>query len=66
MIDLTRPERAVAFFHNANWDALIECVPTCLVDCGMPRYPAVTAGQRLMEKFLRTQPRVVDEDSSVR
>jgi isopenicillin N synthase-like dioxygenase len=42
------------FFHNANWDALIECLPTCLVPGESPRYPPVRAGAHLMAKFRST------------
>ena len=41
---------SVAFFHNANWDALIECLP----GLGEPRYAPVLAGRHLMQKFQRT------------
>lgn len=43
---------SIPFFHNANWDARIEC----LVDDGSPaRYPSTTAGRHLMDKFRSTQ-----------
>lgn len=47
--------QSIAFFHNANWDAVIECLPGC-VDAGdTPKYPPVTAGRHLMDKFESTQ-----------
>jgi isopenicillin N synthase-like dioxygenase len=42
------------FFHNANWDARVECLPTCLAPGEMPRHPPVLAGAHLMAKFRRT------------
>jgi len=42
---------SIPFFHNANWDARIECI----VDGDEPRYPPTTAGRHLMEKFRSTQ-----------
>jgi hypothetical protein len=45
----------MAFFHNANWDAVIECLPTCASASDPPRYGPVTAGRHLMGKFLSTQ-----------
>ena len=48
--------RSVAFFHNANWDAVIECIPTCLGPDEVPRYEPVGAGRHLMDKFRSTQP----------
>jgi isopenicillin N synthase-like dioxygenase len=47
--------QSMAFFHNANWDAVIECLPTCASADDPPRYPLVTAGRHLMEKFRATQ-----------
>jgi isopenicillin N synthase-like dioxygenase len=51
--DCTR--RSMAFFHNANWDAVIECLPTCRSPGQRPRYAAIGAGRHLMEKFRSTQ-----------
>ena len=39
------------FFHNANWDALVECIIT---DGEPARHPPVTAGAHLMSKFRST------------
>ncbi|MFW2333047.1 isopenicillin N synthase family dioxygenase [Ilumatobacter sp.] len=47
--------QSIAFFHNANWDAVIECLPGC-ADAGTgPKYPPVGAGRHLMDKFRSTQ-----------
>ncbi len=48
---------SMAFFHNANWDAIIECLPTCLAPGEEPRFAPITAGRHLMEKFRSTQGR---------
>ena len=40
---------SIAFFHNANWDALIECLP----GLGEPHHAPVLAGRHLMHKFQR-------------
>lgn len=47
--------QSLAFFHNANWDAVIECLPSCLEPGESARYPPITAGRHLMSKFLSTQ-----------
>jgi isopenicillin N synthase-like dioxygenase len=47
---------SMAFFHNANWDAVIDCIPTCRADGEPARHPPVTAGRHLMDKFRSTQP----------
>jgi isopenicillin N synthase-like dioxygenase len=54
-VDRDCSRQSMAFFHNANWDAVIECIPTCLGPGEPPRYPAVTAGRHLMDKFRSTQ-----------
>ena len=51
----TSRRQSIAFFHNANWDAVIECIPSCLADGESPRYAPVTAGEHLMSKFRSTQ-----------
>lgn len=47
--------QSVAFFHNANWDAVIECLPGCQRPGEPVKYSPVTAGQHLMDKFRSTQ-----------
>ena len=47
--------QSMAFFHNANWDAVIECLPTCLAPDSTAKYAPVTAGDHLMSKFNSTQ-----------
>jgi isopenicillin N synthase-like dioxygenase len=44
--------RSVAFFHDGNYDALVECLPTCCSPDNPPRYPPVRAGDHLMAKLL--------------
>jgi isopenicillin N synthase-like dioxygenase len=41
---------SIAFFHNANWDAVIECLP----GLEPAHHAPVRAGRHLMEKFQRT------------
>ena len=49
--DPGRRRLSLPFFHNANWDARIEC----LTGPGeSPRYPPVLAGAHLMSKFRST------------
>jgi isopenicillin N synthase-like dioxygenase len=51
----TSRRQSIAFFHNANWDAVIECIPSCLAVGESPRFAPVTAGEHLMSKFRSTQ-----------
>jgi isopenicillin N synthase-like dioxygenase len=44
--------RSAAFFHDGNYDALVECLPTCTSADDPPRYAPVTAGEHLLAKLL--------------
>ena len=44
--------RSAAFFLDGNWDAVIECLPTCTSATNPPRYLPVTAGDHLMAKLM--------------
>ncbi len=60
VVPSTDPDRdcsrqSLAFFHNANWDAVIECLPTCLGPGEVATHAPITAGRHLMDKFLSTQ-----------
>jgi isopenicillin N synthase-like dioxygenase len=45
--------QSIAFFHNANYHATVECLPSCLEPGQLPTYPPVVAGPHLMTKFHR-------------
>jgi isopenicillin N synthase-like dioxygenase len=42
---------SMAFFMNTNYDAEIECIPTCLAPEGKARYDKVRAGDYLKARF---------------
>lgn len=44
--------RSTAFFFDADWDARVECVPTCTDAEHPPKYPPVIAGEHLMAKLM--------------
>jgi isopenicillin N synthase-like dioxygenase len=44
--------RSAAFFLDGNWDAVVECLPTCCSASNPPRYPPVTAGDHLIAKLM--------------
>ena len=46
--------QSFAFFHMANWDATIECLPTCRTPGQAPHHAPVQAGPWLMRKFTST------------
>ena len=45
---------SLPFFHNANWDARVECLPTCCPPGTEARHPPVMAGAHLMAMFRST------------
>jgi isopenicillin N synthase-like dioxygenase len=44
--------RSTAFFFDADWDARVECVPTCTDPDHPPKYPPAIAGEHLMAKLM--------------
>ena len=46
--------QSVVFFFQPNYDALIECLPSCTSAENPPRYAPVTSGEHRLRKFLRT------------
>jgi hypothetical protein len=42
----------VAFFRDGNYDALVECLPSCTGEGNPPRYAPVLAGEHLRAKLL--------------
>ncbi len=47
--------QSLVFFHNPNYDALVDCLPSCVAPGEEPRYPAITSGAHLRAQFTRTQ-----------
>lgn len=46
--------QSLAFFHQPNWHARIECLPSCLPAGEAPKYEPVLSGPYLMAKFRAT------------
>lgn len=44
---------SLVFFHQPNYDAMIECLPTCLVEGATPRHAPMTSGDNLYSKFVK-------------
>ena len=44
--------RSIAWFQQPNWDAVIECLPTCCDAANPARHRAVTSGDHLMAKLM--------------
>jgi isopenicillin N synthase-like dioxygenase len=45
--------QSLIFFHQPNYNALIECLPTCLDD-GRAKYAPITSGEHLLMKMNKT------------
>ena len=56
--------RSMAFFHDGNFDAMIECLPTCSSEESPPRYPPVIAGDHLLAKLLGPRTLTVSDAQS--
>ena len=46
---------SVVFFHNPNYDAVIECIPGCSDGTRAKKHPPTRAGDYLKSKFLSAQ-----------
>jgi isopenicillin N synthase-like dioxygenase len=51
-VDGPNVRRSVAFFHEGNFDAYIECLPTCISPDRPARYEPVIAGEHLLAKLM--------------
>jgi isopenicillin N synthase-like dioxygenase len=47
-----RRRRSVPFFHEGNFDALVECLPTCTDAEHPPRYQPITGGAHVLAKTM--------------
>jgi len=49
--------QSIVFFHQPNYDAVVECLPSCRDATAPPRYPAVTSGEHLRSKLSASKAR---------
>jgi len=52
--DLSRDRLSLVFFHQPAYDAVIECIPTCVSPETPPRYEPVTSGEWILEMQKKT------------
>lgn len=45
---------SLVFFHQPNYDAVIECLPTVLAPGELPKYGPITSGDHLLNKFTKS------------
>ncbi len=49
-----RERYSIAFFHDVNYHALVECLPTCQGPDNPARSPPILAGEHIHQMYLRT------------
>ena len=52
--DLSRDRLSLVFFHQPAYDAVVECIPTCVSPENPPRYEPVTSGEWILEMQKKT------------
>ena len=45
--------QSLVFFHQPDYDAVVECLPVCLAPGESPRHAPVTSGDHLTSKFVK-------------
>jgi isopenicillin N synthase-like dioxygenase len=53
-----RDRISIPYFQMPNWNAVIECVPTCVPDSGIAHYPPVVAGPHAEERRAGKRPQM--------
>lgn len=49
----TNRRQSLVFFHQPNYDAMVECLPTCLAPGESPKYAPISSGDHLRSKFVK-------------
>ena len=47
----TTSKTSMTFFHQPNYDAIIECIPTCIQPGEVPKYEKITSGDHVTMKI---------------
>lgn len=50
---LNKRRQSLVFFHQPNYDAMIECLPVCLAEGEQPQYAPISSGDHLTAKFVK-------------
>eukprot|EP01052_Picozoa_sp_SAG31_P007381 SAG31_NODE_352_length_17229_cov_9.658669_6_plen_111_part_00 len=48
--------QSLIFFLNPNYDAIVECIPSCKSPTKPPRYPPISSGDLLRDLLETTMP----------
>ena len=49
----TNRRQSLVFFHQPNYDAMVECLRSCLAPGEKPKYAPISSGDHLMSKFVK-------------
>ncbi|CAM2158701.1 Isopenicillin N synthase family oxygenase (plasmid) [Pararobbsia alpina] len=49
----TNRRLSLVFFHQPNYDAMVECLPSCLAPGERPKYAPISSGDHLTSKFVK-------------
>ncbi len=49
----TQRRQSLVFFHQPNYDAMVECLPSCLAPGESARYAPISSGEHLRSKFVK-------------
>lgn len=52
---------SIVFFHQPNYDAIVECLPSCLAPGEKAKYAPVSSGDHLLSKFVKQTNVAADE-----
>jgi isopenicillin N synthase-like dioxygenase len=44
---------SLVFFHQPNYDAMVNCLPSCAGPDNPPKYAPVSSGDHLLSKFVK-------------
>ena len=44
---------SIVFFHQPNYDAVVECLPTCMESDRPAKYAPISSGDHLVSKFVK-------------
>lgn len=50
---ITNRRQSLVFFHQPNYDAMVECLPSCLAPGERPKYAPISSGDHLTSKFVK-------------
>jgi isopenicillin N synthase-like dioxygenase len=45
--------QSLVYFHQPNYDAMVECLPSCLAAGETPRHAPISSGDHLLSKFVK-------------